>query len=242
VNAEQQAIKLTSWIKDKVQTAGCRGVVLGLSGGLDSSVLGALCQRAFPQDTLGVIMPCRSIDTDKAHADILAGQLNIPLIEVPLDSAFDAMIKLLPDYQPEPAFGNLARANLKARLRMVTLYYIANQLRYMVAGSGNRSELTVGYFTKHGDSGVDILPLGNLVKGEVRDLACYLKIPSDIIDKPPSAGLWDGQTDEAEMGFSYEALDRYILTGDAPEELKHKIEAMKAAAAHKCAMPPIAEI
>jgi NAD+ synthase len=82
------------------------------------------------------------------------------------------------------------------------------------------------------------MPLGNLVKAEVRELARHLKIPQEIIDKPPSAGLWEGQTDEAEIGFSYEALDRYILTGDAPEELKRKIEAMKAAAAHKCVMPP----
>jgi len=242
MDTAQLTNKLVAWIKEKVQAAGCRGVVLGLSGGLDSSVLGALCQRAFPEDILGVIMPCRSIDTDKAHAEILAGQFNIPTVQVPLDGAFDAIIQILPDYQPDPAPGNLARANLKARLRMVTLYYIANQLRYMVAGSGNRSELTVGYFTKHGDSGVDILPLGNLVKGEVSELARYLKIPGEIIDKPPSAGLWEGQTDEAEMGFSYESLDRYILTGDAPEDLKRKIEAMKATADHKRAMPPIAEI
>jgi NAD+ synthase len=242
MDVEQRANRLVAWIKDKVQAAGCRGVVLGLSGGLDSSVLGALCQRAFPQNTLGVIMPCHSIDTDKAHAGIIADRYNIPTMEVSLDDAFDALTGILPDYQPEPALANLARANLKARLRMVTLYYIANQLRYIVAGSGNRSELTVGYFTKHGDSGVDILPLGNLVKGEVIELARYLKIPNEIIDKPASAGLWEGQTDEAEMGFSYEALDRYILTGDAPEELKGKIEAMKAAVAHKLAMPPIAEI
>ncbi len=242
MDIEQRAAGLVAWIKDKVQAAGCRGVVLGLSGGLDSSVLGVLCRRAFSRDILGVVMPCHSIDTDKAHADILARQFDIPSIEVPLDSAFDAMTKILPDYQPEPALSNLARANLKARLRMVTLYYIANQLRYIVAGSGNRSELTVGYFTKHGDNGVDILPLGNLVKGEVVELARYLKIPDEIIDKPPSAGLWEGQTDEAEMGFSYEALDRYILTGDVPEELKRKIETMKAASAHKRAVPPIAEI
>ncbi len=242
MDVEQRAAGLVAWIKDKVRAARCRGVVLGLSGGLDSSVLGVLCQRAFPQDILGVIMPCHSTDTDKTHADILARQFNIPSIEVCLDSVFDAMIEILPDYQPEPALANLARANLKARLRMVTLYYIANQLRYMVAGSGNRSELTIGYFTKHGDSGVDILPLGNLVKGEVVELARYLKIPGEIIDKPPSAGLWEGQTDEAEMGFSYEVLDRYILTGNAPEALKRKIEAMKAAAAHKRTVPPIAEL
>ena len=236
---EQRVSKLTAWIKEKVTAAGCKGVVLGLSGGLDSSVLAVLCQRAFPQNTLGVIMPCHSIDTDKAHAGIVADLFNIPTLEVCLDDAFDALIQALPDYQPEAAIGNLARANLKARLRMVTLYYIANQLKYLVAGSGNRSELTVGYFTKHGDSGVDILPLGNLVKAEVMELAEYLKIPREIIDKPPSAGLWEGQTDEAEMGFSYADLDRYILTGDAPDELKRKIEAMRAAAAHKCTTPPV---
>ncbi len=241
MDTEQRVRKLVAWIKEKVQAAGCRGVVLGISGGLDSSVLAVLCQRAFPQNTLGVTMPCHSIDTDKAHAGVVASQFNIPTMEVSLDGAFDALTRILPDYQPDPSLGQLARANLKARLRMVTLYYIANQLKYIVAGSGNRSELTVGYFTKHGDSGVDILPLGNLVKGEVSELARYLEIPQEIIDKPPSAGLWEGQTDEAEMGFSYEALDHYILTGDAPEELKRKIEAMKAAAAHKCAMPPIAE-
>jgi len=112
-------------------------------------------------------------------------------------------------------------------LRMVTLYYIANQLGYMVAGSGNRSELTVGYFTKYGDGGVDILPLGNLVKSQVRELARCLGIPREIIDKPPSAGLWEGQTDEAEMGLSYEALDNFILTGKATEEVREKVEAMK---------------
>ncbi len=236
---EQRTRKLVAWIKEKVTAAGCKGVVLGLSGGLDSSVLGALCKRAFPDSVLGIIMPCHSINTDKAHAGIVADLFDIPTMEVCLDDAYDTMLQVLPDYQPEKALGNLARANLKARLRMVTLYYIANQLKYLIVGSGNRSELTVGYFTKYGDSGVDILPLGNLVKDEVRALARHLKIPGEIIDKPPSAGLWEGQTDETEMGFSYEALDRYIMTGDAPEELKRKIEAMRAAAAHKCATPPV---
>jgi NAD+ synthase len=136
---------------------------------------------------------------------------------------------------------NLCVANLKPRLRMVTLYFFANKLRYLVAGSGDRSEITVGYFTKYGDGGVDIMPLGNLVKEEVRELARHLKIPQEIIDKPPSAGLWEGQTDEGEMGFSYESLDRYILTGKAPQELKSRIEAMKAASAHKGMMPPVAQ-
>jgi len=122
---------------------------------------------------------------------------------------------------------------------MVTLYYAANQLNYLVVGSGNRSELTAGYFTKYGDSGVDILPIGNLVKKEVRELAAFLGVPQVIIDKPPTAGLWPGQTDEGEMGFTYEALDNYILTGQAPADLKKRIDAMNARSAHKRATPPV---
>ena len=124
---------------------------------------------------------------------------------------------------------------------MLTLYYIGNQLQYMVAGSSNRSEIAIGYSTKYGDSGVDIMPLGNLVKTQVRELAFFLGIPRTIIDKPPSAGLWEGQTDEGEMGFSYEALDRYLISGDATDELTSKIEAMITASNHKRSLPPIAQ-
>ncbi|MCJ7604571.1 MAG: NAD(+) synthase, partial [Dehalococcoidales bacterium] len=193
----------------------------------------------FPDNTLGIMMPCHSIPGDEEHAMILAKKFDIPTETVALDDVFDTFLRLLPDFQPEERVANLARANLKARLRMVTLYHAANQLGYLVGGSGNRSELTIGYFTKFGDSGVDILPLGNLVKSEVRDLARYLGVPDEITDKPPSAGLWAGQTDEQEMGFTYEALDRYILTGEAPEELKVVFEAKKHAGAHKGETPPI---
>lgn len=241
MDTELLAQKLAAWIKGKVLTAGCKGVVLGMSGGIDSSVLAVLCQRVFPKSTLGVIMPCHSIDEDKTHAEAVARQCSIPTKTVVLDGTYDALLQTLPDFKSDPSLSGLAQANLKARLRMVTLYYIANQMKYLVAGSGNRSEITIGYFTKYGDSGVDIMPLGNLVKREVSELARFLKIPREIIDKPPSAGLWEGQTDEGEMGFSYESLDRYILTGQAPEELKSRIEAMKAARAHKCMMPPIAQ-
>jgi NAD+ synthase len=233
--------KLVSWIKEKVLAAGRKGVVLGLSGGLDSSVLAVLCQRAFPQNTLGVIMPCHSHHEDKAHAEEVASQFAIPTTVVDLDEIYDTLLQKLPDDKAGTAASQLARANLKVRLRMLTLYYIANQREYMVAGSSNRSEIAIGYFTKYGDGGVDIMPLGNLVKGQVTELARFLKIPRSIIDKPPSAGLWEGQTDEDEMGFSYEALDRYLLTGDAPDDLRKKIEARIAASEHKRQMPPIAD-
>ena len=242
MDAEQLADKLAGWIKDKVQAAGCRGVVLGISGGLDSSVLAVLCQRAFPKDTLGIIMPCYSNPQDKSHAEKLTKQFGIATREVVLDNVFDTLLQELPALNPNPEISRLARANLKVRLRMLTLYYAAQQLNYLVAGSSNRTEITIGYFSKYGDGGVDIMPLGNLVKSEIRELAHYLEIPNEIIDKPPSAGLWAGQTDEEEMGISYEILDRYVLTGEATEESKSKIEAMIAVSEHKRCMPPIAKL
>ncbi len=112
----------------------------------------------------------------------------------------------------------------------------------MVVGAGNRGELAVGYVAKYGDGGVDILPLGELVKGEVRELAGFLGVPQPIIDKPPSAGLWWGQTDEGEMGLSYEELYQYLVSGEASTGVRQKIESMIAASAHKRMPPPLASL
>jgi len=239
MNAERTVEKLVSWITDTVSASGCKGVVIGMSGGIDSSVGAVLCHRAFPQSILGIIMPCYSHQEDEEHAMAVASKFSIPTRTVVLDTAFDILCKVLPDDDVEPGVILLAKANLKVRLRMLTLYYFANQLGYMVTGSSNKSELSIGYFTKYGDSGVDILPLGNLVKGQIRELAGSLGIPQQIINKSPSAGLWEGQTDEAELGFSYEELDRYLTTGDAPSELKKQIESMITAANHKRQPPPM---
>jgi len=238
MSAGQLADRLVSWIRDKVSAAGCRGVVVGMSGGLDSSVLSVLCHLAFPQSMFGVFMPCYSSHEDEEHARAVASKFSIPTKAVALDTVFDALLKTLPSDRLDSTITQLAEANLKARLRMLTLYYFANQLKYMVAGASNRSELSIGYCTKYGDGGVDILPLGNLVKGQVKELASFLSIPQQIIDKPPSAGLWQGQTDEGELGLSYEELDHYLVTGEASSELKRKIESMIAASNHK-RQPPL---
>ncbi len=242
MNTEQLAEKLTLWIRDKVLAAGCKGVVVGMSGGLDSSVLAVLCHRAFPQSMFGVIMPCHSSQEDGEHAQAVASKFSIPTKIVVLDTVFDTLLKVLPDDRVDPGVSQLAKANLKSRLRMLTLYYFANRLKYMVVGAGNRSELSVGYFTKHGDGGVDILPLGNLVKGKVRKLASLLGIAQEIIDKPPSAGLWQGQTDEGELGLSYEELDGYLITGETSSELRGKIKSMIAGSEHKRQPPPVASL
>jgi NAD+ synthase len=236
------AEKLVSWIKERVAAAGSKGVVMGLSGGMDSSVAAVLCQRAFPQDMLGVIMPCHSSNQDVEHAQALAQRFSIPVKTIVLDSTFDTLLKALPDEKVSAEISRLAQANLKARLRMLTLYYFANQRHYLVVGSSNRDERAIGYFTKYGDGGVDIQPLGSLLKGQVKELAQFLSIPRPIIDKPPSAGLWEGQTDEGELGLSYDELDRYLASGEASAALKEKLKAIIVAAEHKRQPPPVADL
>jgi NAD+ synthase len=238
MDIEQLTDRLVLWIRDKVLAAGLKGVVVGISGGLDSSVVAALCHRAFGQSTLGLIIPCHSNQTDEQHALAVANKFSIPTRTIVLDEIYDTLLKTL-NTSKASATSQLAEGNLKARLRMLTLYFYANKLQYLVVGSGNRSELAIGYFTKHGDGSVDILPLGNLVKWQVKELAKFLEIPQAIIDKPPSAGLWPGQTDEAEMGLSYDDLDRYLITGEAPEDIKQKIEAMIVRNSHKRNPPPV---
>lgn len=234
----QLAARLASWIRDRTEAAGRSGAAIGMSGGIDSSVAAVLCKRAFPEATLGLLMPCHSAPEDEEHARMVATKFDITVAMVNLDTAFDTLSAVLPVRGGPQPQGRSARANIKARLRMICLYYCANEQDSMVVGSSNRSELYTGYFTKYGDGGVDIAPMGNLVKTQVRDLARFLGIPDIIIEKPPSAGLWQGQTDEAEMGLTYEDLDRYLLTGEATPEVRQRIEGLKAAGSHK-RQPPL---
>lgn len=197
--------EIANWIKKHLEKAGRKGIVFGLSGGLDSAVLAHLAKMAVGDNVLGLILPCKSATEDVELAIKAAEKAGIETKEVSLDRAFDEFFVMCPGADAP------ARGNLKPRLRMTALYYFANMLNYLVAGSGNKSELAIGYFTKYGDGAVDILPLGNLLKTEVRELARELGVPEEIIKRPPSAGLWKGQTDEGEIGLTYEQLDRAIL-------------------------------
>jgi NAD+ synthase len=228
--------------------------VFGLSGGIDSAVVARLCQLASPGNVAGVLMPCHSDPRDESDARLVADHFQIPTIRIDLAPSYDqftATLQLaakdlpkdqLPDaaHQSADLKAQLPLANVKPRLRMTTLYFVANTLNYMVAGTGNRSELSIGYFTKYGDGGVDLLPIGDLLKSEVRAAARALGVPDPVIDKAPSAGLWLGQTDEAEMGFTYAELEDYLTKGPqtVSPALAMRIERLMRGSEHKRALAP----
>jgi NAD+ synthase len=201
------ATDISDWIKKQVKEANAKGVVFGVSGGVDSSVVSVLCKNVFPKEHLALILPCFSSKRDLNDAELVVKKFSLNYKIINLEDVFLAFSKIL-GFNPQDK--ELAVANIKPRLRMITLYYFANKLNYLVVGTGNKSELIMGYFTKYGDGGVDILPLGDLTKTEVYKLAKVLNIPQRIIKKPPSAGLWPGQTDEEEMGIKYKLLDKII--------------------------------
>ncbi len=232
---------LVGWLRERAGEAGALGAVVGVSGGVDSATVAALCLRAFPQTTLGVLLPVHSDPRDHDDAVTACEALKLPHTTVVLDGVYDAMLAAL-RASGHYADHHLALANVRPRLRMATLYYFANRLNRLVAGTGNRSEAYVGYFTKYGDGGVDVLPIGGLVKAEVRGLAAALGVPHTIVDRTPSAGLWLGQTDEEEMGLAYAVLDAYLLAGQAPAETRARIERLHAASEHKRRVPPIAQM
>lgn len=236
---KKTADKTVKWIQKQVKQAGAKGVVLGLSGGIDSAVVAVLAQRAVGKNLLGVIMPCGSNPQDEKDARLLARKFRIKTRTFKLDSPYKSFQKLLPKGT------KMAQANIKPRMRMITVYHMAQSMGYLVAGTGNKSELMVGYFTKYGDGGVDLLPIGNLYKTEVWELARTLNIPDPLIEKAPSAGLWSNQTDEGELGMSYETLD-HCLEGlekgkskGLPKKELAKVKRLVKCSAHKRVLAPI---
>ncbi len=235
------AEQLTKWLANEVKNAGASGLVVGLSGGIDSALVGALAKKTFPDNCLGVLMPCQSNPADLDDARLVAEHLQLPYFLVDLTGPYAQLVQQLTQSLGKAPEG-LAVSNIKPRLRMITLYSIAATHNYLVAGTGNRSEAYVGYFTKYGDGGTDLWPIVGLVKSQVRELASFLGVPEKIVHREPSAGLWPGQTDEKEMGLTYEELDRYLLTGEGPVEVIAKIELLHKKSVHKRALPPSPEI
>jgi NAD+ synthase len=233
--------RIANWLQEHLATAGAEGFVFGLSGGVDSATAAALAVRAVgAENTLGVLMPCHSQPEDATLGQQVADAFSIPTVTVNLTQTHDTLIAALPQTDHR-----LAAANLRPRLRMVALYYLAQSRNYLVLGSGNKTELVVGYFTKWGDGGVDLLPLGDLNKTQVWELARELDVPREVVERPPTAGLWPGQTDEGEMGITYRELDRVLAAIEAEDTAEiepatlEKVQGMVARSAHKRAMPPI---
>ncbi|MCA1812564.1 MAG: NAD+ synthase [Halobacteriales archaeon] len=199
--------QLVEFLRDYHERSGGKGFVVGLSGGLDSSVVAHLCAEAVgKRAVLGLTLPADSSNPlDQKHAHLVADQLGLPTEEFSIQPFLDAMHKAC-----RHKATRLSDANLRSRARMLVLYWHANSTGKLVAATGNKSEILVGYFTKHGDGAGDVHPIGDLYKTQVYALARELKLPRPILSKAPSAGLWKGQTDEDEMGVRYRDLDRIL--------------------------------
>lgn len=240
--------KIQSWINEFVKTAQVEGVVVGLSGGIDSAVTSTLCVNAIgKENVIGLGLPCLSIPRDLDDAKMVADQLGIEFIVFDLSSVYEEFLKITAG-QIESNI--IAKANVKARLRMVAWYFAAQSKgRFLIGGTGNRTELGIGYFTKYGDGGVDFEPIGGLYKCEVREIARKLKVPESIINKPPSAGLWEGQTDEGEIGVTYDVIDEIIYRIDYNLDLSDinmsdvkKVKKMMRLSQHKLNLPPVYKV
>lgn len=233
--------QIAAWLRERLADANAEGFVCGLSGGVDSAAVAALAARAVgPESVLAALMPCHSVPEDAVLGQLVADTFDIPTVTVDLSAVYDVLMDVLPQSEHR-----LASANIKPRLRMIALYYLAQSHNYLVLGSGNKTELAIGYFTKWGDGGADLLPLGDLDKTGVWNLARELGVPREVVERAPSAGLWPGQTDEGEMGITYRELDRVLAAIEAgdlsdiePATLE-KVRGMMARSEHKRAMPPV---
>lgn len=224
---------IEDFIKTRVAKAGAKGVVIGLSGGIDSSVIATVAVRALGSENVyALFLPSTTTpDTDLNHIKSLCSQLKLAIKVIDIQKMIDIFAE---EIQKEEKTSSLEWMNLKPRFRQTILYFYANQLNYLVCGSGNKSELMIGYFTKYGDGAVDILPIGDVYKTHVYQLGEFLNIPEEIIKKKPSAGLREGQTDEAEIGMPYSQLDcilfgleRFQNEADVAERLQLSLAEVK---------------
>lgn len=236
IHVKEDVEKRVAFIREQIDGQKLGGAVVGISGGIDSAVTAALCVRALGRDrVIGVWLPAYSMDVHAEDSKRLAEAIDLHLVTVDVGPAYDALVPVIEGVLP---IGDKTKGNTKARLRMTTLYAIANQKGYLVADTCNLSEVHVGYMTKGGDGLADFNPVASLTKHEMRILAAELGVPDSIITKPPSADLWEGQTDEQEMGFTYEDLDRYLITGETRPEAKERIDYLHRISEHKRNLMP----
>lgn len=225
------------FLQNEVKKANAKGLIVGLSGGVDSAVVALLIKKAFPNNHLALIMPCDSpiSDYDYQCANNLVKTHQLIAKTVNLDNVFSSFKQLLIADINNSEKSKLILGNLKARLRMNTLYAYAQNHNYLVVGTDNSDEWHIGYFTKYGDGAADLLPIVHLLKQDVFAAAKILKVSKEIIDRKPTAGLWEGQTDEIELQFNYHQLDQYLLGNKLtlPSLVINKIESMHENSNHK---------
>lgn len=230
---------LVEWIKEKVNEAHAEGVVLGVSGGIDSAVVAKLAKLAFPNNCLGLVLPCHSNPLDQQLAIELCNKFDIPYQVVDLTPTYETMINSFEkDFLNDNSKRHSdAKSNTKVRLRMTTIYAYAQSRNYLVLGTDNADEWYIGYFTKHGDGACDLAPIIHLTKGEVVELAKMFEVPEPIISRPPSAGLHAGQTDEQDIGVSYDELDKHVRGYEIDEVKKQRLLHLHKISEHKRNIP-----
>lgn len=225
MDLEKAQKSIIDFIRYETGKAGVSGVVVGISGGIDSALAATFAVKALGKDrVLGIHMPESNLTpaVDSEDAETLADWLGIEYRTIDISGIISAFMAAVPESE---SADRLTRGNLKARTRMSLLYFHANKLNRMVIGTGNKTEILLGYYTKYGDGGVDFEPIGGLYKTEVWELSRRLGIPEALITKKPSAGLWAGQTDEEDLGISYVKVDevlRMIEDGVEPEKTLNK--------------------
>lgn len=250
-NPKDTATIIKEFIKTYAENAGCSSVVLGLSGGVDSAVCTLLCKDALgKQNVQCVFLPDETTPAlDRKHVKLLISTFHMNCTEIDISPFVSSFHEALAQKK------RLTLANIKPRVRMILLYEYANETNSLVCGTSNKSEILVGYFTKYGDGGVDFQPLGDLYKTQIFRLAKYLKIPAPIIRKPPTAGLWVGQTDEKELRMSYQTLDEILFgleqkidiseiqkISHASKEQIERIRMMRVKSQHKRRFPLVPKI
>ncbi|TDA25358.1 MAG: NAD(+) synthetase [Archaeoglobi archaeon] len=240
---ERIAERIVDFIREQVEAANAEGVILGLSGGIDSAVVAFLCVRALGREkVLATIMPEKGVTAEEDVADAIeiAKMLGIEYRVIEISD----IVKMLTEKLGKA--NKSAEINLKPRVRMMINYYYANGLNRLVAGTGNKSEISIGYFTKYGDGGVDFQPIGDLYKTEIFQFAKFLGVPEKIIRKKPTAGLFVGQTDEGEIGMNYAELDeilKMIEKGIRRDDEKfRRVLKLVNGSEHKRRLPPIPRV
>ena len=223
---------IVKFMQDYLKDSHQDGYVLGLSGGIDSSAVAALALKAVGKERLHcIMMPINSLEDDLKDAITLAKDLDINYSVIDGSKAFNELVKEFESLGIE--LDASTKGNLKARIRMSILYAYGQKNRMLVLGTDNLDESYVGYFTKYGDGGVDLLPISRLTKEEVRNVASILGVRKELVERVPSAGLYEGQTDEKEMGILYKDLDAYLLGQKVDEEVVNKIERLHRISEHK---------